>query len=75
MRDRACHGERTLTDGDFEECLECEMRVRWDLTSDALFGFHSCPQAPKRTLDIAIERGADRLPSRLLIGVQKPETK
>jgi hypothetical protein len=57
-KSRACKGERTLTDGDFEECLECGTRVRWDLVDHPFWGFHNCGEKPlpAETIERAVER-------------------
>lgn len=47
MSRKACHGELTLEDGDFRECLDCGIRVRWDMLDDVFWGFHTCPDAPQ----------------------------
>lgn len=38
---RACEGEATITEDDFEKCAYCGMRVRNDLVDHWFFGFQS----------------------------------
>lgn len=40
--EKACEGASTLTDGDFEECLSCGTRIRWDLVNHPFWGFQNC---------------------------------
>ena len=44
MSRKACQGDETITVGNFEECAECELSVRFDLVNHPFFGFQSsCP--------------------------------
>lgn len=61
MKDKACEGGRTLTDGDFHECLECGVRVRHDLVYHRLIGFSSACSARQPDMTFGDEIAAHGL--------------
>jgi hypothetical protein len=58
MAEKACDGGRTVKlndgSGEFEECLECGTRVRWDLVDHPVLGFERCwRRKPEESAGIA----------------------
>lgn len=49
---KACDGEPTLECGDFQECIECGIQVRFDMVDDSFWGFQTCREkTPSRNAE------------------------
>lgn len=56
---KACDGEITLEDGDFQECLACGTRIRWDLCDHPFWGFQNCERKTPSGAPVTRAKGTE----------------